>query len=79
MDQIVGSGRSGERCGALLMWKKSFEQVHVPFHFPVETTHMFVCTGMGRVSGHVFLFRCGLLICVSVTAYVVSAHVACGF
>lgn len=40
MDQIADSGRSAERSGALLMWKKSSEQVHNPFHFFAGTTHV---------------------------------------
>lgn len=57
------------------MWKKSSEQVHNLFHFLVGTTHICCALGAGveRGGGHVFLLRCGSLICVSVTAYIVSA------
>jgi hypothetical protein len=29
------------------VWKNSPEQVHVLFHFPMETTHVFVCIRLG--------------------------------
>lgn len=76
MDQIVGSGRSGERSGALLVWKKILRAGTQSFPLSCRDHPHAVCTGMGKGNGHVFLLRCGSLNCVSVTAYIVSA--SCG-
>lgn len=59
MDQIVGSGRSGERSGALLMWKKSSEQVHNLFHFPAGTTHMLYALERGGEAAMCFYLGVG--------------------
>lgn len=43
------------------------------FTLPCGDHPRVLCAGVGKGGGHVFLLRCGSLICVSVTAYIVSA------